>query len=82
VLRDLERDINNTLRSYKARGATDTELMNVTAGTQAALARARINYTNLLQKKSDVTQYAKQEKGLFDELSGIKKRRSLFNYYL
>jgi hypothetical protein len=81
----LQKQLDEKIRDLKARNASEDQIIQLTAPINAQITRARVAYLNLMNKKSDVSQYARTEKGLFDALAGIARaRRSTqqFNRYL
>lgn len=71
----LQKMLDDKIKEYRNRAATENQILELTAPISAQLTRARIEYQALLQKKGDVTQYAKQEVNLFANLSGHRARR-------
>ncbi len=75
-IRQIEKQIKDKIKELTSRGATETQIQKITAGLEATLRRSRINYQTLIQKKSEVSQHARKEKGLFDGLNGLTSKRS------
>jgi len=75
MLKALQKQLDEKIREYRYRNATESQILELTAPISAQLTRARIEYQSLLQKKGDIAQYAKQEVNLFANLSGHRPRR-------
>lgn len=68
----LERELKDKTASYAARGAKEERIKELTAGLEAGLRRARIEYQNLVQARGRMMEAAKNELNLF-QISGFKK---------
>jgi len=73
---DLEKALRDKVRELTARGANEDQVKDLTAGLEAALRRARIEYTNLLQARGRVFEAARNELSLFGGIYGIQKTHS------
>lgn len=65
MVTDLEKQYKEKIRSLTERGATEAKVQELTAGLQASLTRARVNYQNLLLKRNEVAQAARNDLSLF-----------------
>lgn len=74
-IQELEKDLKSKIASYATRGATEEKVRELTAGLEAALRRARIEYQNLLQARGRVVEAARNELNLF-QISGFTKSHS------
>lgn len=75
AVKALQKQLDEKIREYRSRNATESQILELTGPISAQLTRARIEYQNLAQKKGDIAQYAKQEVNLFANLSGYRLRR-------
>lgn len=75
LIKVLQKQLDEKIREYRSRNATESQILELTAPLSAQLTRARIDYQSLMQKKGDIAQYAKQEVNLFANLSGTWFRR-------
>lgn len=65
MVNNLEKQYKEKIRSLTERGATESKIQELTAGLQANLTRARVNYQNLLLKRNEVAQAARNDLSLF-----------------
>lgn len=65
LVNDLEKQYKDKIRSLTERKATEAQVQELTAGLQASLTRARVNYQNLLLKRNEVAQAARNDLSLF-----------------
>lgn len=65
LVSDLEKQLKEKIRSLTERGAAEAKVQELTAGLQASLTRARVNYQNLLLKRNEVAQAARNDLSLF-----------------
>lgn len=65
MVNDLEKQYKEKIRFLTERGATESKIQELTAGLQASLTRARVNYQNLLLKRNEVAQAARNDLSLF-----------------
>lgn len=73
---DLEKALKDKVRELAARGATEAQVQELTAGLEAGLRRARVAYTNLLQARGRYMEAARNELNLFEGISGTQKKLS------
>ena len=69
----IERDLKTKVNDLARRGASESQIQNITAGQEAALRRARLDYQNLLLAKGKVMEAASREMSLF----GIRRRQRI-----
>lgn len=62
---DLDKQYKDKIRDLTARGATEAQVQEITAGLQTSLTRARVNYQNLLLKRNEVAQASRNDLALF-----------------
>lgn len=74
LVNDLEKQYKEKIRSLTERKATEAQVQELTAGLQASLTRARVNYQNLLLKRNEVAQAARNDLSLFG-IGRIEKQR-------
>lgn len=74
MVNDLEKQYKEKIRSLTERGATESKVQELTAGLQANLTRARVNYQNLLLKRNEVAQAARNDLSLFGIGRIVKER--------
>ena len=74
MVNDLEKQYKEKIRSLTERGATESKVQELTAGLQASLTRARVNYQNLLLKRNEVAQAARNDLSLFGIGRIVKER--------
>ena len=72
---DQERELKRKTAEYASRNASEEKIKELTAGLEAGLRRARIEYQNLLQAKGRVMEAARNELNLF-QISGIRRSHS------
>ncbi len=74
MVNDLDKQYKEKIRSLTERGATEAKIQELTAGLQASLTRARVNYQNLLLKRNEVAQAARNDLSLFGIGRIVKER--------
>jgi len=74
MVNDLEKQYKEKIRSLTERGATESKIQELTSGLQASLTRARVNYQNLLLKRNEVAQAARNDLSLFGIGRIVKER--------
>ena len=79
LINDLDKELKIKTASYAARGATEEKVRELTAGLEASLRRARIEYQNLLQARGRVVEAARNELSLF-QVSGFPRGYSSFAF--
>lgn len=70
---DLDKQVKQKIADLTKRGATSEQVNDIIQPLEAALRRARIDYTNLMNKRGEVSQAAKNELSLFDGIGGLPK---------
>jgi len=75
LVSDLEKQYKEKIRSLTERGASEAKVQELTAGLQASLTRARVNYQNLLLKRNEVAQAARNDLSLFAGIGKIVKEK-------
>jgi protein-L-isoaspartate O-methyltransferase len=65
LVTELDKQYKEKIRSLTERGATEAKIQELTAGLQASLTRARVNYQNLLLKRNEVAQASRNDLSLF-----------------
>jgi len=65
LVTELDKQYKEKIRSLTERKATEAQIQELTAGLQASLTRARVNYQNLLLKRNAVAQAARNDLSLF-----------------
>jgi hypothetical protein len=68
----IEKEIKDKQKDLAQRGASETQIINLTEGLNATLARKRKQYYDLLQRRSMVLDSAKREVSLFDSMGKNK----------
>ena len=76
-VKGLEKELKEKIRELSARGASESQIQEITKDLEAGLRRARINYQQLLQQKGQIREAVRNELNLFDQLSGISKYFSI-----
>ena len=72
---DQERELKRKTAEYASRGGSEEKIKELTAGLEAGLRRARIEYQNLIQAKGRIMEAARNELNLF-QISGIRRSHS------
>lgn len=79
---DSEKNLKSKIKTLTDRGATKSEIQKIVEPFEAALRNQRVNLQKLLQKKTDVLEYSKNEKTLFGVTeTGKKKAINLNPFY-
>ena len=71
---DLEKQLREKQADLIKRGATDAQIIELTAPINAAIQKAKLDLRRLIDNREEVANYAKQEQNLFSNLSGRKRR--------
>lgn len=74
MVNDLEKQLKEKIRRLTESGANEAKVQELTAGLQASLTRARVNYQNLLLKRNEVAQAARNDLSLFGIGRIVKER--------
>ena len=74
MVNDLEKQYKEKIRSLTERGAIESKIQELTTGLQASLTRARVNYQNLLLRRNEVAQAARNDLSLFGIGRIVKER--------
>lgn len=69
-VKDLERELKAKIRELRGRDATEAQIQEITQGLEASLRRARIRYQDLISKRGDVAEAARNELSLFAGIRG------------
>ncbi len=73
---DSEKSLKSKIKTLTDRGATKSEIQKIVEPYEATLRNQRVNLQKLLQKKTDVLEYSKNEKTLFG-VTGTKKKKAI-----
>jgi hypothetical protein len=77
----LEKALREKVADLVRRSASDGDMQRITAPIEADLRRAIQAHQNLVLSKGNIMQAAKGERGLFDEVSGLRRRPVLRSYF-
>lgn len=69
-IRDLDRQIKAKVKNLASRGATETQIQELTAGLEATLRRRRIELQTLLTNRSNIIEQGRNEPSLFAQVNG------------
>lgn len=72
---DQERELKRKTAEYASRGGSEEKIKELTAGLEAGLRRARIEYQNIIQAKGRIMRSTRNELNLF-QISGIHRSHS------
>lgn len=74
-VKDLDKTLAQKVKDLRSRGATEQQINEITAGLVASLQRARVRLVDMMQKKGDVAQAARNELSLFAGIGQIVKAK-------
>ncbi len=79
----LEKELKEKIADLNRRDATEEQIRRIIAPIEADLRRAVLTHQNLVLSKQNILKAAQNERGLFDDISGVAMRRpvSRMAYY-
>jgi len=77
----LEKELKEKIADLNRRDATEEQIRRLIAPIEADLRRAVVAHQNLVLAKQNILKSAQGERGLFDEVSGMRRRPTLRAYF-
>jgi hypothetical protein len=78
-INELEKQLKDKQADLIKRGATDAQIIELTAPINAAIQKAKLDLRRLVDNRDEVASYAKQEQNLFSNMAG--RRGARFKLY-